>query len=319
MAVRNLTVKFLEIRSGTKANRSLRGSDKDEEGDKELLGSGQANSTSNYSKMSQSLPPAWVDKIGDIDDYIAKIQSKSKELTALHTKRLMINFDSDEAQQEREIERMTQDITSDFRNAEKILKVFARMGEEGSASQAEIKVRNNLQKSVAKRLQTLSMSFRSTQNEYLNRLKEQKKLGQGNQAFDFLNSSSTASSGSKGGGMGHQEIDNGFTSAQMQLVDDTEALVNQRDQEIANIAKSIEELAQIFRELAVLVIDQGTILDRIDYNMETAVEHAKEGINQLNQAEEQQKQNLPFKCMVVLSILIAIMLGILIWKHSPKK
>lgn len=319
MAVRNLTVKFLEIRSGTKANRSLRGSDKDEEGDKELLGSGQANSTSNYSKMIQSLPPAWVDKIGDIDDYIAKIQSKSKELTALHTKRLMINFDSDEAQQEREIERMTQDITSDFRNAEKILKVFARMGEEGSASQAEIKVRNNLQKSVAKRLQTLSMSFRSTQNEYLNRLKEQKKLGQGNQAFDFLNSSSTASSGSKGGGMGHQEIDNGFTSAQMQLVDDTEALVNQRDQEIANIAKSIEELAQIFRELAVLVIDQGTILDRIDYNMETAVEHAKEGINQLNQAEEQQKQNLPFKCMVVLSILIAIMLGILIWKHSPKK
>ncbi len=94
--------------------------------------------------------------------------------------------------------------------------------------------------------------------------------------------------------------------------------MNQRDQEIANIAKSIEELAQIFRELAVLVIDQGTILDRIDYNMETAVEHAKEGIAQLNQAEEHQKAALPFKCMVILSILIIIMLGILIWKHSGK-
>ncbi len=34
------------------------------------------------------------------------------------------------------------------------------------------------------------------------------------------------------------------------------------------LAKSIEELSVIFKELAVLVIDQGTVLDRIDYNME---------------------------------------------------
>ena len=54
-------------------------------------------------------------------------------------------------------------------------------------------------------------------------------------------------------------------------------LVNERDQEIVRIAKSIEELAAIFKELAVLVIDQGTILDRIDYNMESAVENAKQG------------------------------------------
>ena len=33
-----------------------------------------------------------------------------------------------------------------------------------------------------------------------------------------------------------------------------------REQEIVNLAKSIEELAAIFKELAVMVIDQGTIL-----------------------------------------------------------
>ena len=37
----------------------------------------------------------------------------------------------------------------------------------------------------------------------------------------------------------------------------------------------------------------GTILDRIDYNMETAVEHAKEGVVQLEKAEENQKNALP--------------------------
>ncbi len=198
--------------------------------------------------MKASLPPAWVDKIGDIDEYIAKIQSKckscclyesylifewlaylyliefsviyvAKELTALHTKRLMINFDSDEAAQEREIERVTQDITSDFRSAEKLLKQFSKIGDEGSASAAELRVRDNLQKSVAKRLQSLSMAFRATQNEYLNRLREQKRLGAGNQAFDFLNSGAPA-----GRQAVPQEVDNGFTTAQMQVVEDTEAV-----------------------------------------------------------------------------------------------
>ena len=52
------------------------------------------------------------------------------------------------------------------------------------------------------------------------------------------------------------------------VVDDLGAVAQERDEEITRIARSIEELSQIFKELAVLVIDQGTILDRIDFNME---------------------------------------------------
>lgn len=55
-------------------------------------------------------------------------------------------------------------------------------------------------------------------------------------------------------------------------MDDLEAVAAERDEEITRIAKSIEELSQIFKELAVLVIDQGTILDRIDFNMEQVLE-----------------------------------------------
>lgn len=93
-------------------------------------------------------------------------------------------------------------------------------------------------------------------------------------------------------------------------------LVNQRDAEITQIAKSIEELATIFKELAVLVIDQGTILDRIDYNMENAVEHTKQGIQHLTKAEDHQKNSMATKCIIVLVILIIIMMAILIWKHE---
>ena len=96
-------------------------------------------------------------------------------------------------------------------------------------------------------------------------------------------------------------------------------LVNERDEEITRIAKSIEELAQIFKELAVLVIDQGTILDRIDFNMESAVEHATVGISELTKAETNQKNALPMRCIIVLVVLIAIMLIVLVVKNSPQK
>lgn len=44
--------------------------------------------------------------------------------------------------------------------------------------------------------------------------------------------------------------------------------ISARDEEIERIAKSVALLATLFKDVANLVIDHGTLVDRIDYNME---------------------------------------------------
>jgi len=109
-----------------------------------------------------------------------------------------------------------------------------------------------------------------------------------------------------------------LNQAQLSVVDDLTQAVQSRDKEIAKIASSIQELGTIFKELAVLVIDQGTILDRIDYNMETVVEHTKEGISHLEKAEKSQKNARSMKCILCLSMTIFVLLLILILKHRRR-
>lgn len=69
------------------------------------------------------------------------------------------------------------------------------------------------------------------------------------------------------------EVDKSFSQTTLQQTQQratgqNDAAIAQREREINDIAKGIIELADIFRELQTMIIDQGTMLDRIDYNVE---------------------------------------------------
>lgn len=158
-------------------------------------------------------------------------------------------------------------------------------------------------KSLAKRLQELSAEFRQSQRKYLAEVQAQKSGGNPVDAKFGIDLNAEGEF---------------FNTQQMAVVDDLTEAVQSRDTEIAKIAQSIEELSSIFKELAVLVIDQGTILDRIDYNMEAVVEHTKTGIQQLEKAEKHQKSARPMKCIIGLLCTIGVLLIILVYKHRPR-
>lgn len=73
--------------------------------------------------------------------------------------------------------------------------------------------------------------------------------------------------------MVESETDKYFSQSTLQQTSqkyarNNDAVIMTREREINDIAKGIIELADIFKELQTIVIDQGTMLDRIDYNVE---------------------------------------------------
>jgi syntaxin 16 len=108
------------------------------------------------------------------------------------------------------------------------------------------------------------------------------------------------------------------TKQQRMRHDPNEALIAQRENEIEKIAQGIIELATIFQELQTMVIDQGTMLDRIDYNVERMSRDVKEADKELKVASGYQQRSVKRKAMLLLAIMIAAVFILLSLKLGRK-
>ncbi|KAF3325289.1 syntaxin-22-like isoform X2 [Carex littledalei] len=70
-----------------------------------------------------------------------------------------------------------------------------------------------------------------------------------------------------------------------------EAIIEERDQGIQEIQNQIGEVNEIFKDLAVLVHEQGSVIDDIDSNKENAAAATVQAKTQLAKASKTQKSN----------------------------
>ena len=68
------------------------------------------------------------------------------------------------------------------------------------------------------------------------------------------------------------------------------------------------------KDLSVLIIDQGTVLDRIDYNCEMVATTVEEGRKQLARAEDYQKNSRLILCIYFLAAMVGVMLLVVIFQ-----
>ncbi|GAA5996040.1 t-SNARE syntaxin TLG2 [Rhodotorula paludigena] len=279
-----------------------------------------------------SLPPRWVDLADKVDDIFLRVKPAIAQLDKLHAKHLLPGF-KDRSAEEREIQSLATSITSDFRTCQALIRRIAEQSQAllqsrpRDAVDAEMKridliMAANVQTALATKLQDLSTAFRKKQAEYLRQLKGNESRAvelQNKSTYDplvaladdeqasrsVLDSSSYTSAPTPS--LAQQQLFAPSTSSALSAVD-------QRTHEITAIAQSIAELADMFKDLSSLVIDQGTLLDRVDWNVEQMGTEVKGAADELRTAARYQRRSGKCQLIFLLVLLVVACLVVLLFR-----
>ncbi|PPQ67290.1 hypothetical protein CVT25_005874 [Psilocybe cyanescens] len=264
-----------------------------------------------------SLPPQWVDVSDQVEHILADTHANILALDKLHAKHVLPGF-SDRSQEERDIESLTNLITKDFRTCHALIqRISTVFPPNPQLNTHEARAGKNVQRGLAAKVQDLSATFRKKQRVYMDRLQ-----GHATKNQDLLLASGAISlKGSDGMSAVDDDIQaaSHTTQQSLSLVQaDSSQHLQTRDRELSEIAKSIASLAELFKDLSVLVIDQGTMLDSVEFNIEQTAVHMEDSVTILTEATRYQKNTGRRKCIFLLLLIIFGLIVALIFKPRRK-
>ena len=164
------------------------------------------------------------------------------------------------------------------------------------------KVKNNIKIFLTTKIQNFSNEFRQNQQQYLKYLKDMGIITYSNTDKDnspepLLN-----------------EEDDEQKNFLYTKDDDINIQIKKREEDIDILVKSINELSGIFKDLQNIVQEQGTILDRIDYNINISYENSQQGLKYIKKAEQHNNESCFRNAILLLFIIIFVETILIIWK-----
>ncbi|KAK6126583.1 hypothetical protein DH2020_039672 [Rehmannia glutinosa] len=87
---------------------------------------------------------------------------------------------------------------------------------------------------------------------------------------------------------------------------DTLAEIQERHDAVRDLEKKLLDLQQIFLDMAVLVDAQGDMLDNIESQVSSAVDHVQSGNTALQKAKSLQRNSRKWMCIAILILLIIV-------------
>ncbi|XP_011183308.1 syntaxin-16 [Zeugodacus cucurbitae] len=353
MTSRNLTEVFVIMRNNASKHRNLYSESRLQDDAERLINNSIRDAEEGLEMRDDyGTPPVWIDKLEEAQYTLSKIKPKLDELGSLHARHLLQPAFDESYEEEKEIEGLSQEIskliTSTHRHIQCIrssLGIGTKM-EQRLTENVVTCLLLQLQELTFKFRNSQSIYVRQ-----LNSREERSQKYFGNDDFtnidlvsgstddhenyvdsfdNFLQPVSSGLNNNKSTKKhsylydddSSQQIDEDFqrpisnrmTKQQLLLFEEenTRFAIN-RDEEVTKIVKSIYDLNDIFKDLSQMVQEQGTILDRIDYNVEQTQTRVSEGLRQLQRAEMYQRKNRKMCIIMVLAAVTLFMLLLLIF------
>ena len=283
-------------------------------------------------KQHNESEPVWLSLLDDFRFEASRLSDRIENLREDQESyiRCKALFDQDEStlqSLQQEIESKSHDISKQFNRLHSLVTELKNTVTHSRESNRLLK---NVLQFECREVASLTEKYRTYQRQYLNRLNQKEKYMEqfvinfddldDDLESDFLPTSrlqqeqirfsdhyNLSDSGVQF--QNHQRLQ--MQDQSFEMLDNE--FLRERDTEMANVMKSIVELNEIFQEMNSMVVNQGSLMDRIDFNIETIHMKVEESAVQLSRAERKAAQTRKLKCIFILcgSVFVALLIMIL--------
>ena len=213
-------------------------------------------------------------------------------------KRLVVNFDDDEINKiNKNITKIIITISSQLRQVDKLIKTFANQNMDINNNNSILhNIKLNMQQCLFNKLSEFTKKFKL--NQEINKQKYKELIGEEDPTFQIKNSTTI-------------DTNNNDTKDNFLTTTDNNLNLIKRNNDFDNLLNSVYDLAEIYKDMQTLVMEQGSILDRIDYNIGVASANVSSGKKNIEKADKYHKSNC-FRNVIIILIVCIFIEGLLL-------
>lgn len=199
----------------------------------------------------------------------------------MQQRRVVIKFDEEENKTlNKNIKNSVSEITNQIHNCEKSIQ---NLSDERTNNKSQKQIIKNMKLYLTDKFSEFTRNFKYNEEIYSRKYKE---LGDGEEL--------------------EKNYNNDNQNDNFLLKTEKDNHLQRRDTELSILLNNMSNLSSTFSDLKNLVMEQGTVLDRIDYNIDEAAINTSKGKKHLMNASELQKKSCFRNVMLFLVVCIFV-------------
>ncbi|XP_060530087.1 syntaxin-1A isoform X4 [Cylas formicarius] len=251
---------------------------------------------------------AFFGEVEEIREMIDKIQANVEEVKKKHSAILSAPQSDDKTKQE--LEDLMSDIKKTANKVRAKLKVIEQsidQEETTNKNSADLRIRKIQQSTLSRKFVEVMTEYNRTQTDYRERCKARIM-----RQLEITGRTTTNEELEEMLEQGNSAVFTQGIIMETQQAKQTLADIEARHADIIKLENSIRELHDMFMDMAMLVENQGELVDRIEYQVDSTKEHVAEAHVQLKVAKEYQSKARKKMIFIIICLIIALIILIII-------
>ena len=211
----------------------------------------------------------------------------------------------------RSIRKLSFQLKHDIKNTERNIKLYINediISNPNDNNDLQYQIKENMNQNILKEFNMFSKKFKLNEEIYSQKCKELLIIEEDDNMLE-MNDMSTNNSESN-----ENERNRGGGGDNFLLTEEPDFILQSRDNELNEIIKGVTNLQELFKDLQTIVIEQGSILDRIDYNIDIGFNNVSKGKKKIIDANEKHKGSCFRNVILFLLLCIFIESMLLLFK-----